>query len=954
MAVEITAFFIGAIMTVQVSDRLSQLYVGNGVNTRFDFMFRAYEQEDETGVGVRIKVGNEFEFIDESEYTVTTNPDNMGGYVTFVNPPSAETFFYIAGKTPVDQLLDITNYDNFYPDALERALDKITAILQEWNHLVDFETKARILADIAYDDLAKQREADLKAYIDGLVSSINGESLLGVQFITQVEAIADLEHILKWEGRTVYVKSYHQGFDIGGGTFVYRNKNRNDNDGGVIINGWTRQYEKLLLEYFGAKENEDNTIAFQKAFSYLRGKIGSLTSNLKNHFVTDTCIYHDNLKIDLNGGVVNFISSGKFAGAIYNKDRTAFVSSGIAEIYYKYQRSASAQNPMSKIIVDAPKKSSSIVVESAQNFLPDDYIFISNGYCDMWRVMEQYSGSSQKWVDPSVDLWRCEISKIKRIVGNTIYLYDEISNDYLTTVKTYGLFSDENNRDDHQGWNFARIERLGGASNCSFKNIKCNNKGADISIVSYCGVKNLVSNCSFDGSGYGVDFITCYESHIANCFSSTESFGQSIRRGSSKCTLTNAIADYVSGDCPLIIWEGANLCSANNLTITGTGGVALHSKIGFYFNTCWDCIGTNITGKNLDIVASSQFCRGNIVLNNIVGVNVGVLVNTYRTFNVFANGGTRTGKYIVEDSVYNAVLCNVSESHGITYTHLKDASKYSSNAQGRIHIFKSFAVDLQAIDGNNIILWNSVDDDKTINFYEFKMKISNACSFKDVYLTASFEDGESQIRRSYIQDSTIHGQLLISSQHNNEIKNTEILGKDSLSSVSLAISHYNRFIDCTIKNTNIAFDFRGSAGVGSENWTSLIYMHNTSVEAPIRFKNYVDPSYSISINNVSPKSVDIKYISVLSDYPKLKTYANPYGNSNQSHWFQVENTKSQIIESVTSEDLQNRAHVINSIGNKWLGREVFNSTINKFMKAIGPDDYSSWVSTDNASTITPS
>lgn len=180
MAVGITAFFIGAIMTVQVSDRLSQLYVGNGANTRFDFMFRAYEQEDETGIGVRVKVGNEFEFIDESEYAVTLNPDDMGGYVTFVIPPSAETFFYIAGKTPVDQLLDITNYDNFYPDALERALDKITAILQEWNHLVDFETQARILADIAYDDLAKQREADLKAYIDGVASAITGRPVVGL------------------------------------------------------------------------------------------------------------------------------------------------------------------------------------------------------------------------------------------------------------------------------------------------------------------------------------------------------------------------------------------------------------------------------------------------------------------------------------------------------------------------------------------------------------------------------------------------------------------------------------------------------------------------------------------------------------------------------------------------------------------------------------------------------
>ncbi|HAV3526677.1 hypothetical protein [Acinetobacter baumannii] len=167
-------------MTVQVSDRLSQLYVGNGINTRFDFTFRAFEQEDETGIGVRVKVGNDFEFIDESEYAVTLNPDNLGGYVTFVEPPSAVTFFYIAGKTPVDQLLDITNYDNFYPDAIERALDKLTAILQEWKHLVDFETQARNLADIDYDELAKQREADLKSYIDGIASAVIGNPVIGL------------------------------------------------------------------------------------------------------------------------------------------------------------------------------------------------------------------------------------------------------------------------------------------------------------------------------------------------------------------------------------------------------------------------------------------------------------------------------------------------------------------------------------------------------------------------------------------------------------------------------------------------------------------------------------------------------------------------------------------------------------------------------------------------------
>lgn len=284
MAVEITAFFIGAIMTVQVSDRLSQLYVGNGVNTRFDFMFRAYEQEDETGVGVRIKVGNEFEFIDESEYTVTTNPDNMGGYVTFVNPPSAETFFYIAGKTPVDQLLDITNYDNFYPDALERALDKITAILQEWNHLVDFETQARILADIAYDDLAKEREADLKAYIDGIASAITGRPVLGLpsefvvdgndtqkqindKSVRNFESIADLlTYTPRNDGQVVYVKGYHAPTNFalaqpykGGGHRTFVESRRNENDGFLCINGWVLQIENNTVTPEQAGCHGDNT-----------------------------------------------------------------------------------------------------------------------------------------------------------------------------------------------------------------------------------------------------------------------------------------------------------------------------------------------------------------------------------------------------------------------------------------------------------------------------------------------------------------------------------------------------------------------------------------------------------------------------------------------------------------------------------------------------------------------
>ncbi|WP_256121666.1 hypothetical protein [Acinetobacter baumannii] len=307
-------------MTVHVSDRLSQLYVGNGINTRFDFMFRAYEQEDETGIGVRVKVGNEFEFIDESEYAVTFHPDDMGGYITFVKPPSAETFFYIAGKTPVDQLLDITNYDNFYPDAIERALDKLTAILQEWKHLVDFETQARILADIDYDQLAIQREAELKAYIDGIASSIIGQPVVGLpaqfvidgeenqhqinnQTIRTIKSVSDLINIRNpRNGQVVFVRDDSINYSYDGTSWQIASKTRVENgEFQVLSNGVWKTKDPSYYD-FGAKVDgvTDDTaafIAYHKKFkkAHLDGKM------LLRSIDIDQFLVDQNLGLDIYG-----------------------------------------------------------------------------------------------------------------------------------------------------------------------------------------------------------------------------------------------------------------------------------------------------------------------------------------------------------------------------------------------------------------------------------------------------------------------------------------------------------------------------------------------------------------------------------------------------------------------------------------------------------------------------
>ena len=330
MAVENTAFFfIGELMTVQVTDRLSQLYVGNGVNTRFDFTFRIFDQEDEIGVAVRIKVGNEFEFLDETKYTVTINPDNLGGYVNFLDAPNPQTYFYIAGKTPVDQQLDITNYDNFYPDAIEKALDKLTAILQEWKHLVDFETQARILADLNYDELAQQRETELKAYIDGIASAITGQPVLGLpaKFVVDgaetQKAINDLNiqvvksksalEVLKprIDGQVVLMTGYHENQFQGGDHFKYDKSQSTVNNGVTIINGWVKQFSntELTVSACGARQgNYDHTAALQLAVSTATSLKRKLIADIDLRVSASTDL-SATLNIEGNGGAVQYSRS---------------------------------------------------------------------------------------------------------------------------------------------------------------------------------------------------------------------------------------------------------------------------------------------------------------------------------------------------------------------------------------------------------------------------------------------------------------------------------------------------------------------------------------------------------------------------------------------------------------------------------------------------------------------
>lgn len=117
----------------------------------------------------------------------------------------------------------------------------------------------------------------LESYKQGI--DLNLETLKEKTLV--VESIADLSTIKNpKDGLRVYVKSYHAGFDMGGGYFTYDSSKASVNDKGNIINGWVRKVSDgyYSVQNFGAVGNSDHASykdheAFRAVSKAIEGKI---------------------------------------------------------------------------------------------------------------------------------------------------------------------------------------------------------------------------------------------------------------------------------------------------------------------------------------------------------------------------------------------------------------------------------------------------------------------------------------------------------------------------------------------------------------------------------------------------------------------------------------------------------------------------------------------------------
>lgn len=104
-------------------------YTGNGVTTAFAFPYLFLENTD-------LEVINTANYVDDpqvldTDYTVSGAGGSGGGTVTYLTAPASGVVVTIARIVPLTQLTDYIANDRFSHEAHERALDKLTMLIQQ-------------------------------------------------------------------------------------------------------------------------------------------------------------------------------------------------------------------------------------------------------------------------------------------------------------------------------------------------------------------------------------------------------------------------------------------------------------------------------------------------------------------------------------------------------------------------------------------------------------------------------------------------------------------------------------------------------------------------------------------------------------------------------------------------------------------------------------------------------
>ncbi|MDR1612597.1 MAG: hypothetical protein LBT97_07405, partial [Planctomycetota bacterium] len=120
-------------------------YLGDGAATEFSFPFPVLEKSH-LAVAAATDAGADAGYAEGADYTVALSASALGeayaAVVTLSQPLPAGWTLAITRAVPLTQQTRLRNHEGFFPEAVEKSLDKLTMIDQQQQGLIDRALKA--------------------------------------------------------------------------------------------------------------------------------------------------------------------------------------------------------------------------------------------------------------------------------------------------------------------------------------------------------------------------------------------------------------------------------------------------------------------------------------------------------------------------------------------------------------------------------------------------------------------------------------------------------------------------------------------------------------------------------------------------------------------------------------------------------------------------------------------
>ena len=181
-------------MTISSANPKAGPYLGDGENTVFEFEFTVFSRE-EVQVLLTSPLGGETALVLDSDFFVSLNADQSetpGGYVSLSVAPETGYKVSILSDIQFDQEVDLTNAGGFYPDVIERALDKLTLQTLQLRERIGRALLASVASGIQTDDYLGQAIGASDAAVSAAQQAIAAANA-AIVAAEQAQAIAGLD-----------------------------------------------------------------------------------------------------------------------------------------------------------------------------------------------------------------------------------------------------------------------------------------------------------------------------------------------------------------------------------------------------------------------------------------------------------------------------------------------------------------------------------------------------------------------------------------------------------------------------------------------------------------------------------------------------------------------------------------------------------------------------------------